>query len=315
VPISQVHSIGLAMGRLKRGVLACCWIAALSLLAQIVVWSLATFTDMRYEASSAAPVAPSDVIVQREPPKKAGLPPIRQPSDDAPSANRLRTDVSLVSASLGAYDGTFRQVVGVANITTGVMLAAGAATPGVEKIVTAMNWSLVIAALTLPIAAVFQLDGLAGAMVDYGTMTNAVDAAHTAENQALLDEVTASSAPEGDGAADATTAASAAMERGTVMFYLRHLLLPITCIIGLACIGMRFSAGVEAAIIRSDYRLDPMLEREAANIKASSLHGGGRSAAALGGAMGGPAGATAAGPSPSQSATQVSPGIAPRRII
>jgi hypothetical protein len=108
------------------------------------------------------------------------------------------------------------------------------------------------------------------------------------------------------------TSAAVAPAGGGIEFYLRYLLLPFTCIIGLALLALRFSAGVEAAIVRTDYRLDPVLEREAANIKASSLHGSGRNNAALGGTITATTSAPAGAP---PSATQVSPGVAPRRII
>ena len=61
----------------------------------------------------------------------------------------------------------------------------------------------------------------------------------------------------------------------------RHLLLPLVCITGLALVGLRFSDGVRMGLIRKEVlTLDPALEREAGNIRLSSLHGG-RGAAAM----------------------------------
>jgi hypothetical protein len=68
---------------------------------------------------------------------------------------------------------------------------------------------------------------------------------------------------------------------GGAMFYARFALLPLACLFGVGMIGFRFSLGVTSGIIaKEDTRLDPLLEREAANMKATSLIGG-RTAAAL----------------------------------
>jgi hypothetical protein len=48
--MSQAHnrSLSLALGRLRFAVVTSCWVIALCLVAQIVVWSLCTFTELRH---------------------------------------------------------------------------------------------------------------------------------------------------------------------------------------------------------------------------------------------------------------------------
>jgi len=94
-------------------------------------------------------------------------------------------------------------------------------------------------------------------------------------------------------------------------FYARFGLLPLACLIGAAMIGLRFCAGVESALPKKeDMRLDPTLEREAGNIKPTSLHG-----ARTGGAFqAAPPPTGAASPHPA-GMSQLSAGVAPKRLI
>lgn len=351
--MSQVQAVGLAMARLKRGVVICCWAAMLALLTQTVVWSLAVFTDARYDDASqlAGAEHSGTAIVRREDGRKGG--PLRAPgaSADASESHSPKTDPIDEARPLSRHDDRFRTAVNISAIAAtlavlamlpllavGIVLAAGAAAPGVEKTVSALALALLVAALVLPIARLSGVESFSGTISGYDSMIAAVEAARQADTAQALESMVAvegkgadktgavktserisagkpaakgDAAHAGDHQAVGDAADDLLASAGGAEFYLRYLLLPLTCIIGLALIALRFSAGVEAAIIRIDYRLDPALEREAANIKASSLHGSGRSTAALGGTM---AGAPAAPPAP-PSAMQVSPGVAPRRII
>jgi hypothetical protein len=112
---------------------------------------------------------------------------------------------------------------------------------------------------------------------------------------------------------------------GSIPFYTRFGMLPLACLVGAGIIGLRFSNGVHGGIIpKEDMRLDPVLEKEAGNVKVGT--GGGRAAAALRSAT---AAATAVTP-PAPAATavtasgasEVKPGVlqatageSPRRLI
>jgi hypothetical protein len=104
--------------------------------------------------------------------------------------------------------------------------------------------------------------------------------------------------------------------------------LPLACVVAVAIIGLRFCAGVQAGMpVVESMKLDPVLEREAANITPGSLHGGRGAAALRGVAVSNGNGHTAAPASPPRQVVaagagspgpgmmQPSPGVAPRRLI
>ena len=108
-------------------------------------------------------------------------------------------------------------------------------------------------------------------------------------------------------------------------YYARFLLLPGLCLLGFVMLGFRFSGALEGVLpIKIKQGLDPALEQETANIKASSLHGtAGRSAGALGRVVATtesePVPEPSPPPPPAESsmptATKVSVGKAPKRLI
>jgi hypothetical protein len=86
--------------------------------------------------------------------------------------------------------------------------------------------------------------------------------------------------------------------------------LPLACLVGVTMIGLKFSTGVYAGIIPKErMRLDPVLEKEAANIKAASLHAG-RAGAAMKAA-----GVAAAEPAVAAAAPGTTGEAPPRRLI
>jgi hypothetical protein len=154
--------------------------------------------------------------------------------------------------------------------------------------VSAFGWALLVGLLVMPIGAYVNLPWADGALWSYGGLTTVLD------ERVATDE--AGGLP--------------------IVFYARYLVLPVVCVIGIALVGMRFSAGVEAGLLmKENFRLDPALEQEAANMKPSSLHGG-RAAAAMRQTVG-EVGADASSIPASGGATvrQLSPGEAPKRLI
>ena len=82
--------------------------------------------------------------------------------------------------------------------------------------------------------------------------------------------------------------------------------------VGIGIVCGRFSAGVEAGVMmRENLALDPVLEREAANIKATSLYGS-RTAGALQRTVSGSSGAVRAVGSPEP---DTEPNARPKRVI
>ena len=167
----------------------------------------------------------------------------------------------------------------------GVLLGVTTATSGVESTVSAFMWSLFISMLVLPLGASVGLPWSEGALTSYTMMTEQVDAIRDASPDAL----------------------------GGATFYARFAFLPIACVAGIAMVGLRFGSGVNAGIIpRESMRLDPVLEREAANVKPGSLHGG-RAGNALRNMNG--SNTPERKPSAPAPALATSAGEAPRRLI
>ncbi len=55
-PINR--SLCIALGRMRFVIVTSCWVIALSLVAQVVVWSLCTFTELRFASPEVAGEAP-----------------------------------------------------------------------------------------------------------------------------------------------------------------------------------------------------------------------------------------------------------------
>ena len=302
-PTTHSASVSVALGRLKRGVLLCCWAVGLALMAQVAIWSLVTFTDVRWQqALPADGEAGRPMIVESDADAEAPAPgsvfaqdPIVEPRPEelgppiVPSRydSMFRTGSSLLSGF-----GTIAVLALVPFIGLGVVLATSSATTGVEQAVSAFGWSIVVALLVMPVAQVLGLPWRDGALWSYDALTAHVD---MLDNVVEKDKVQAS-----------------------IMFYARYLLLPLASVVGILLVGTRFSAGVEVGLeVAENLRLDPQLEQEAGNVQPGSLHGG-RTAAAmrqisdsLPGGGGGGYDQRTGGPS----VRQPSPGEAPKRLI
>lgn len=258
----QSPYVSLALSRLRRGVTTCCWVVGMALVIQTMIWAVATFMDVRFtvlqdshkpeliisadqareEVSPLTGAAPANVVADAE-----GI--------EAVNPNRIMTKYDMMmskASSLAMSAGTIAMVLLVPLLALGVLLTTGSATPGVERTVSAFSWSLVVGLLVMPIGQWLGLPWQEGALASYGQMTQQVD---------LL---------IGDSLDN----------WGTPTFYCRFAVLPLACVVGVTMIGLKFATGVHAGIIQKEsMRLDPALEREAANVKPSSLHGGRATAA------------------------------------
>ncbi len=318
---ARAYSIELAFRRLRMGVLGCCWIVGVALAAQLVIWSLTRFTDVRYETR--VPTAPAAQIVTGGGDDNGRLRPIQMLSE-AQAAHRIapvdlnRTfskfdqifrEASILAAAIGKLSYAMLMPL----LAVGVFLSAGSGTAGVHKSVSAFTWSLVLAVLMLPVGSLVEWPALTGAFYHYDTMIATVDAASPVQ-QAV--EAAAAAADDG-----------AAVPQSLTMIYARYLMLPAVCLVSVILIGFRFSLGVEASLLHRETRqFDPVLEREASNRSATSLMGGGgRSAGALSRVIGSPLPAAPSSPAVARvngaadermpGATKVSAGEAPRRLI
>lgn len=244
----------------------------LALVAQTFAWSMLTFTGVRYIDYQEVMHAESGTVETVVTPQMKRAEALR-----SIGANADADEGANVNVQLSAWDGVLRSIANLGSalgvmgalailplIGLGVVLAAGAATDGIEKTTGAFVWAIILLMLTLPWNVAFESVPFTGLFASYATLSERV-----VDYRAAADT------------ANGTTLSA------MVMFYGRSLLLPMAAICGVAAIALRFRAGVEAGLFpKEDYRLDPELEAEAANIKASSLVGGGaRSTGALNAAM------------------------------
>src|SRR5262245_33111130 len=71
-----IQAVCLALTRLRRAVLACCWLAGLALLAQSVVWALAMYTELRWEEPSTSGES-TPAVVHRDTMEKTAVQSLR----------------------------------------------------------------------------------------------------------------------------------------------------------------------------------------------------------------------------------------------
>jgi hypothetical protein len=249
------RSLGLALRRLQLVVLVSCWTVVAASAAHVLVWSLASFTDLRYAA--VPPAAGDTPLVVKSPERREGFVDkwiIKRQERDKKETREIPT---------GVMDGVFRIVVdwsrGLALpcaificplVALGVLLGVQARADRIDRTVNALVGGMALAALALPLGGWFGLAWGQGTLADY---------------QYLVQEVEAERAAEGFAFA----------------FYLRYLLLPLACGVGFALVGLRFSRSLEGVLLSGLEDMDPEIEKEASNVQPSSLHGTGRTAGAL----------------------------------
>ncbi len=293
----QNRSLSVALGRLRFAVVTSCWVIALCLVTQLLVWSLTTYTDLRY--------AGAENIGQESPAVIHGSEKKRKKESRRVTSSRDRgwrpdgqDETELEEQAVGTYDRVFRVAVSVTRtmglmaalvicplLSLGLLLAVPAGAPKVERAVNALTWSIVLVLLALPLGGWFGLAWSQGTISSYEQMMAEVDIAR--------------------------------VEGLKPVFYARFLLLPLASAVGFVLVGFQFSSAVEAVLLKGDPAFDPALEQEASDVAATSLHGAGRSSGALTRALEDTKAAKQARrkKKASGSMSKVSQGEMPRRLI
>lgn len=155
-------------------------------LAHVLLFCFVHFTDIRWTNLRREDAAVRTVVVYAN---GQGSPPVAMPAPKAPPAdavdlNRVKTSadsvmriISNLTLSLGLCAALTLAVL----IALGVAISAGGAVPGVDRVVTACFWSIVLAAATLPWAA-FASDALfPGTLATWATLTRDADAGRMGE--------------------------------------------------------------------------------------------------------------------------------------
>ena len=300
---SYNRSLSLALRRLRFAVVVAGWLVAFALGAQVVVWSLTAFTDLRYGEPEPPQDAP--LIIQS-----------KEPGDGRifVSATKRRRNArpeeaaAGVGPTKGVFDGVFATVVTASRaigllaaivicplVGLGIMIAVPAGAPRIERAVTAFLFSIVLVILVLPLGGWFGFGWHEGTIWGYERLTAKVEAAQDAGF--------------------------------SLKFFMQFLLLPAASVVGFAMVGLRFSAAMQGVLLKVGMEdVDPALDREATSVEASSLHGTGRSAGALKNVMKSESSGTGRRPNRSGSAEQspmtsvrptspMSTGKVPKRLL
>jgi hypothetical protein len=247
------RSLSIALRRLRFAVFMACTLLIGSLGVQLVAWSLATFTDVRYAAADEDADGPV-VVKGRDNSEKGSRRRERErkAEEEAPPEAGGTLDTIMGKAvdwsrNLGLMAG----VVLLPLIGLGIILAVPAGAIRIELAVTALVWSIVLVALALPLGGWFGLAWSQGTLTDYAGVTAEVDAVRAAEGISFG-------------------------------FYLRFLLLPAASAVAFVIVNFKFGGALEGVLLRAGMEdVDPELEREASNVNPSSLHGSGRTEGAL----------------------------------
>jgi len=278
-------------------VLACCWLVGLSLCAQILIWSLATFTEMRYaEATTSASMPRVVRAADNQPPAiiTATEASRRDAAKTAPSRTPERRALSHYDRLFSAGTSAARTLGMLAVLTlcplvaVGLVLGTVCGAPRLDRGISALTWAIVLTLLALPLGGWLGLPWQDGALSTYRHMIQEVEIARYRNVGSSFG----------------------------LPYYARFLLLPGLSLLGFVLLGFRFSGALEGVLpVKAGEALDPALEREASNITASSLHSTGRSAGALGRTVVAEAKQPPPAKRPMPAATQVSVGTAPKRLL
>ena len=255
-PQTHSSSVSLALGHLQGWVAWCCWLIAGALLIQCTIWMMTAFTGVRWQEIRHTGSAPLIVTAEGKP-----VPQIRSALDEPieeirPAApldpNRMLTRWDRVFATLSALAGGIGAIsvlILVPLVTMGALLATASATAGVERTISAFGWSLIVGLLLLSFGGVVGLPWQDGSLWSYSHLTSQIE---THMNE--VGPVTPLS------------------DMGLTVVS-RYLILPLACVLGVGMVGMQFSVGVKAGLMRKEnLMIDTGLEQEAANVRPTSLH-------------------------------------------
>jgi hypothetical protein len=199
VPVlpGQRPHISAAVKQLRTWVTICALIFATCAAAQMLVYGCVQYTDVRFAKVEQTKVSkPLRVVGVAEDAKTTAgaqsAAPIHEaePLLNAPRLNGRASSTTVQVRMLSVANTWLERasslacVIGVISVVCltifsmlGVAVAGGGNVPGVERVVTASAWSLVLTILCLPWNAIAPNLGIPGVFVNYEAMTNAADLA------------------------------------------------------------------------------------------------------------------------------------------
>lgn len=266
---AQPHTSA-ALKHLRFGVTVASVSVCLALVVQMLVFGVVNYTDWRFAPIQASEHVsrPADATVIQADPGAArrrsgreGVP-VAGPRATAaeiaaaPNVNTIYTewDVWLRHAHhLAMAVGTVCIIILSIQMALSVPIAALANSPGIDKVVAAQTWSLIVLGLTVPWQKLVPDAPYAGLFSNYFVLVADADAFRE----------------------------SLAAAPSALVFYGRYFLLPMAALAGIMTLSYGFRYGVERAIISGPSVFEQAIEAEAANRAATSHIGAGRVGAAL----------------------------------
>lgn len=264
--------VSAALRHLRRSVTVCALSLGCCLLLHTLVWAFVHFTDVRWTSLEPASGDHVPVVIRPEPgsqtpPKSlaaskaaqdaapapiSGLPaPVWPAGTNVPRTVALEpADPNIVPSraemwlkhlsGLTQSFGVVSAIVLAALMFQGVVIAGGSSVPGVERVVTASSWTLVVALFCLPLSQLLPAMPYSGVFTSYGSLT-------------AVSELLRSNDP--------------AAPSGFV-FYCQNLFIPLLMMILVTLAALRFHSGVEqGVIVTSVSELDAKIEQEMKSIK------------------------------------------------
>ncbi len=228
--------ISQALAHIQHQVTAAAAVIALCLVIQMFVFGFVHFTEVRYD--TAPDQKTTATVVAPNAKASAVIPVTPSQPDRVPGRwdNVLRN-----FGDTATWVGVLACVVLTIQLLLGVAVAAGAAVPGIDRVITASTWGMGLALACLPMADVLPSLPFSGAFVAYDGLVSRSQAVHSG-----LDSGVAPLA--------------------------NHVFLPFAATLACAWIVVKFRAGVSAGVIANSVSdFDEKIEHEIASAAARGV--------------------------------------------
>lgn len=230
-----------SLQHLRSGVVVSALVLGVCVGIHLLIWAFVQYTDVRWTQSVGSAAEQTFTVVEGKAQPQTSIATRSAPvSTIAIDPNRVpstaNSSMSLVVTLVDAI-GVVACIVLVGLMRQTVAIAAGAGAPGVQKLVSASSWTLVLALIGVPLTGLINGYPFPGVFGGYEAMTSAHDAV-------------------------------VAGAIGAATYYATALIIPLVFAGGLALVVLRYIQGVEEGVIATSISdLDDKLAKEISGIK------------------------------------------------